>query len=166
MAGLENSSYLIEYIISNIVAILFLWAAIKKPVLARLMFVLLFGWASVANYLAAHRNPEEYLNYADASIKWYADFIHGWFQQHITEMVSLIAIGEGLIAIGMMLKGWWVKLACIGVIIFQLAIAPLGVYAAFPFSITLSLASFFILKRDRFDYLWKFKVVPKKSIQI
>jgi hypothetical protein len=78
-------------------------------------------------------------------------------------MVSLIANGEGLIAVGMILKGWWVKLACMGVIIFQLSIAPLGVYAAFPFSITVSVAAFFILRKNRLDYLWKYRLTKRNK---
>jgi hypothetical protein len=159
MKGLDNPNYLVAYIISNIAGLLFLLAAIKKPYLARLMFVLLFGWACVANYTLAHQKPEEYLNYADTSVKWYRDFIHGWFTNHITTMVSLIAIGEGLIAVGMLLKGWWVRLACIGVIIFLMSIAPLGVYAGFPFSITVSIAAFLILKKHALNYLWQFHSV-------
>jgi hypothetical protein len=163
MNGLQNSTYFAGYIISNIIGLLILWTAIKKPALARLMLVLIFGWACGLNYFLAHQKPEAYLNYADTSIKWYADFIHGWFRQHITEMVSLIAIGEGLIAVGMILKGWWVKLACMGVIIFQLSIAPLGVYAAFPFSITVSVAAFFILRKNRLDYLWKYRLTKRNK---
>ena len=159
-----NSTYLLPYIISNVIGLLFLWAAIKKPQLARLMFVLLFGWACWINYTLAHEKPEEYLNYANASIKWYADFINGWFRQHVTIMVSLIAMGEGLIAIGMLLKGWWVKMACIGVIIFLIAISPLGYYAGFPFEITVSLAAYFVIKKDSLDYLWKFRTKHKKIL--
>ena len=55
----------------------------------------------------------------------------------------------------MALKGAWVKWACIGVIIFLMAIAPLGYYAAFPFSVTVSLAAFFILMKDPRELLWK-----------
>ena len=152
-----NSNYLLPYIISNIVGLLFLWAAIKKPPLARLMFVLLFSWACYINYTLSHSKPEFYLDYADASINWYTHFINGWFSNHITIMVTLIAIGQGLIAIGMSLKGWWVKIACIGVIIFLTAISPLGFYAAFPFEVTVALAAWFIIKNDSLDYLWKFR---------
>lgn len=162
MKGLENSAYLVGYIISNIVALLILWAAVKRPYLARLMFVVLFGWASVYNYTLAHQRPEEYLNYAESAIKWYSDFIRGWFSQHITEMVSWIAIGEAFIAVGMALRDWWLRLACLGVIIFQLAIAPLGAYAAFPFSIIVSIAAFLILKKKDSDYLWKFNQLHQK----
>lgn len=50
--------------------------------------------------------------------------------------------------------GWWVKWACIGTIIFLAAIAPLGVGAGFPFSVTVSIAAWFIIRRDDLDYLW------------
>ena len=159
-----ESNYLLPYIISNIIGILFLWVAIKKPPLARLMFVLLFGWACWINYTLSHQQPEVYLDYAKAAIPWYADFINGWFRQHITEMVTLVAIGQGLIAIGMLLKGWWVKLACIGVIIFLIAISPLGLYAAFPFAITVCLAAYFIIKKDSLDDLWKFRTKHKNVV--
>lgn len=157
MKGLENQTYLVAYIISNIVGILFIWAAIKKPKLARLMFLILFGWASYINYTTAQAAPDTYLNYSEAAIGFYRNFIQGWFKENITVMVSLISLGQGLIAVGMLLKGWWVKLACIGVIIFLMSIAPLGVYAAFPFSITVSVAAYFILKKDNLDYLWNFR---------
>ena len=157
-----DSTYLLPYLIANIVGLLFLWAAVKKQPLARLLFVLLFGWACWLNYTLSHEKPEAYLTYANAATTLYADFINGWFRQHITEMVSLIAIGQGLIAIGMLLKGWWVKIACIGVIIFLIAIAPLGMYAGFPFAITVGIAAYLILKKDSFDYLWKFKIKNKE----
>jgi len=62
----------------------------------------------------------------------YADFINGWFKDNITPMVTLISIGQGLIAIGMALKGWLVWLAGIGVLIFCICITPLGIGSAFP----------------------------------
>lgn len=166
MKVLENSGWLTAYIISNLVGLIFLFAAIKKPYLARLLFVLLFGWAAVFNFWLCHERPQEYLTYAEASLPLYRDFILGWFSRHVTEMVSMIAIGEALIAIGMLLRSWWVKLACIGVIIFQLAIAPLGVYAAFPFSLTVALAALFIYRNKNCkNYLWRFNIPEKKILQ-
>lgn len=155
MKGLENPDYLVMYLVSNIVGLLILWAAFKKPKIARFVFFLLFAWASWINYTLAHTNPEAYLEYATMSAKWYGDFINGWFKENITLMVTAIAIGQGLISVGMLLRGLFVKLACIGTIIFLLAIAPLGVGAAFPFSITVGLAAFVILRKDNLDYIWK-----------
>jgi hypothetical protein len=145
------------YILSNLVGLLYLFAAIKQPKLARLMFVLLFGWASWINYTTCHQHPEVYSMYAKKSIGIYANFINGWFKGHITILVSCIAIGQSLVAFGMLLKGIWVKLACIGIIVFLIGIAPLGVYSAFPFSIIVSAAAYFIILKDDMGYLWKFK---------
>jgi len=156
MNNISESPYLLPYIGSNIAGILFLWAAIKKPPLARLMFVLLFGWAAWVNYTTSHQKPEVYLEYASMSAPWLSGFITGWFSSHITLMVTVISFGQALIAFGMLLKGWWVKLSGMGIIIFLAAIAPLGIGSAFPFSITVSIAAWFIFKKDSHDYLWNF----------
>ena len=47
-------------------------------------------------------------------------------------MVTLISFRQGLMAIGILSKGWIVYLACINAIIFFLAISPLGVDSGFP----------------------------------
>lgn len=157
MKGLEHPEYLIAWIVSNVVGVLILWAAYKNTKIARGIFFLLFGWACWTNYTTVHASPEVYLDYAPMSVQWYRDFILGWFKNHIIAVVTTISFGQGLIAIGMLLKNTWVKAACIGAIIFLLGIAPLGVGAGFPFSITVSIAAWIILKRDKMDYLWKFK---------
>lgn len=143
------------YAVSNLVGLLYLWAAFKAPRWARLLFALLFGWASWFNYTTCREQPDVYLMFADSAVGIYAGFINGWFRDHITTFVSLIAIGQGMIAVGMILKGVFVKLACIGAIVFLLAIAPLGVYAAFPFSLTMSAAAYILFRKDNQDYLWK-----------
>jgi len=149
--------YIVPWIISNTVAIILLIAAIKKTKLARLLFVLIFVWACWINYTTAHKNPDDYLFYAALTpFDLYRDFINGWFKSNITLMVTLISIGQGLIAIGLILKGWMVRLACLGAIVFFLAIAPLGVGSAFPFSLFTIAALYFILKNDDLNYIWKY----------
>ena len=149
---------LIPWLVSNGAAILILSAALLKPKIARLLFVLLFAWACGLNYTMAHNNPEAYLEYASLTpFPLYADFINGWFKDHVTLMVSLISVGQGLIALGMLLKGWWVKLAGMGAVIFLLAIAPLGIGSGFPFSLIAVVSIYFILKKDDLNYLWKFR---------
>ncbi len=150
--------FIIPWSISNVIAILLLVIAYKRTKLARLLFALLFSWACWLNFTTANNNPDDYLNYAAITpFSLYADFINGWFKEHITIMVSLISIGQGLIAIGMILKGWFVRLAGIGAIIFFLGITPLGIGSAFPFTIITIVAIYFILKKDDLNYLWKFK---------
>ena len=142
--------YFVPWIISNLIAIVFLVVAYKKPKIARILFALLFGWACWINYTLAHQNPSDYLDYANLTpFNFLRDFINGWFKEHVTQMVTAISIGQGLIALGMLLKGWWVRLAGIGAIVFLVAIIPLGIGSGFPFSITAGLAVYFILKKDR-----------------
>ncbi len=154
--------YMIPWLASNCIAILFLVAAIRKPKLARLLFVLLFTWACWLNYTTAHNDPEEYLNYAALTpLDLYRDFINGWFKENISLLVTLISFGQGLIAMGMLLKGWAVRLAGLSAIVFFLAIAPLGIGSGFPATILSAFSVYFILKNDDLNYLWKFKT--KKS---
>jgi len=153
--------YLIPWSISNAFAIVLLIIALKKTKLARLLFAVLFSWACWTNYTMAQNDPEGYLAYTTLTpFSLYADFINGWFKEHVTAMVSYISIGQGLIAVGMILKGWLVKLACIGSIIFFMAITPLGIGSGFPFPIIASIAIYFIWKNDDFNWLWRFKQTP------
>lgn len=150
--------YFIPWILSNSIAILFLIASVRKPKLARLLFVILFVWACGVNYTTVHKTPNDYLNYAALTpVTLYSDFINGWFKSHIITMVTLISVGQGLIAIGLLLKGWIVRFACLGAIVFFLAIAPLGIGSAFPFSLIAVTALYFILKNDDLNLLWKFR---------
>ena len=143
------------YIISNVAAILLLWSAWKQPRLARLLFFLLFAWAAWTNWSTALRNPQFYLEYADLSVlSVYQQFIRGWFSEHVPETVGFIATCQALIAVAMLLKGWVLKTGIIGALIFLLAIAPLGIGSAFPFSLIASAALYLIYRKASDNYLW------------
>ena len=154
---MDKQTVLIAFIVSNVVGLVFWVVAFKWPKIARIMFALLFGWACWFNYSTCHKQPEAYLMYGEHSIHLYSVFINGWFKDHITAFVTFIAVGQGLIALGMLLKGWWVNLACIGAIIFLLGIAPFGMYSAFPFSLVVSAAAYLIMRNDDKNWLWKFR---------
>lgn len=153
MEGLND--YLIPYIISQIVSVIILVVAWKHAKAARVLFAILFFWASGTNIYTAMVTPNAYLEYGEMAIPLYRDMIYGWFSKHVSLFVSIIAIGQFLIAVGMLLKGLIVKMACIGTILFLLAIAPLMVGSAFPFSITVSIAAYLVFKKNDFNYLWK-----------
>ena len=155
--------YLLPYSISNSAAIIILVSSFYYTKVTRLLFIMLFGWASWLNYTVAHQNPSDYLAYADLAVPIYRDFIDGWFKNHITEMVSLISIGQGLIAMGMALRGITVKLASIGAIVFFLSISPLGVGAAFPFPLITAYAAYMIIKKDNCDFIWRFKMLTRSK---
>ena len=155
MKGLENNTNLILYIISNAIAVLILLVAWKQTRIARLLFFLVFTWASWTNWKAALYTPEIYLGQADLTFfDFYKQFIHGWFSRHITLAVGFIATCQALIAVSMLLKSWLVRAGGIGAIIFLLAIAPFGVGSAFPCTVLLSVAMFRIIRERHHDYLW------------
>ena len=147
--------FLVPYIISQVVSIIILMAAWKKTKWARVLFALLFFWAAGTNMYLGITNPNTYQEYADLAIPAYEEFINGWFSHYNYIIIPLIAIGQFFIALGMLLKSWWVRAACIGAIIFLLSIAPLMVGAAFPFSLTVSIAAWLILLNDDKRYIWK-----------
>ena len=62
-----------------------------------------------------------------------------------------------MIALGLILNKIWVKLACIGGILFGLAIAPLGVGFGFPATVFMAIAFFILLKKQDHDFIWKLK---------
>ena len=147
--------YLLPYLFSQAASIVLLIAAWKRTRLARWLFSVLFLWASATNMYIGLTDPDSYLNNAQFAIPLYQDFINGWFSHYNQIIIPLIAVGQFFIAIGMLLHSWWVKLACIGSIIFLLSISPLMVGSAFPFSITVSIAGFLILINDDKNYIWK-----------
>jgi len=150
-----SQEYLLPYLISQAASLIILIAAWKRTRWARWLFSALFLWASATNMYIGLTNPDSYLDNARFAIPLYQDFINGWFSHYNHIIIPLIAVGQFFIAIGMLLHGWWVKIACIGSIIFLLSISPLMVGSAFPFSITVSIAAFLILINDDENYIWK-----------
>lgn len=145
----------IAYAASNIVAVLLLLASWKRPRLGRLLYFLLFAWAAWVNSNTSMKNPGVYLDYANYAVPIYRDFITNWFSKYITPMVFAIAMGQACIALGMLAKGRIFKLACIGGIVFLLAIAPLGVGAAFPFSLTAGAGLWLLYRGGSERWLWE-----------
>ena len=153
MEGLQG--YLVPYLFSQAVSLIILIAAWKRTRWARWLFSVLFLWASATNMYIGLTDPDSYLDNARFAIPLYQDFINGWFSHYNHIIIPMIAIGQFFIATGMLLRGRWVKLACIGSIIFLLSIAPLMIGSAFPFSITVSIAAVLILTDDDKNYIWK-----------
>ena len=148
--------WLIPYIISNIIFGLSIWAAYRKPMWARIFFCLFFLWAAYFNSTSSIRSPGIYLNYASLdALPLYSHFITGYFSRHITVFVFAIAMGQLLIAVGLMLNKVWTKLACIGGIIFGLAITPLGVGSAFPSTVSMAVGFYILARNYNHDFIWK-----------
>jgi hypothetical protein len=158
--------YLVPYFISNILFLLAISAAFKKPMWARIFLAALFLWASYINSKTVIISPEIYLDYARLTpVPFYREFILGYFSRHIAQCILFVAAGEFLIFLGLLLNNRWVKLACIGGIIFGLAIAPLGIGSAFPATVSMAIAFFILNKKYVRGYIWgkgQFKSVYKQ----
>lgn len=133
--------YLVPYLTSNAIAGAILVLAFKRPRLARILLVTLFAWAAFTNTRIALSSPDVYLEYGDLTVStWYRNFINGWFGRHIQLVVLSIAAGQLAITVLLARPREWRRIGVAGAVIFLLAIAPLGVGSAFPFSLTLSAA--------------------------
>ena len=154
MKALENQIFLVAYIISNALAIIFLVCSIIWPRVGRLLYVLLFAWASWANWNMAMNNPQDYLSYADlVFFPGYRSFILGWFSNHIQLSVGLIATAQGVIALLLAMKGFLYRVALIGGILFLVAIIPLGLGSAFPCTLILAIGLILLSSQDL--WLWQ-----------
>ncbi|HET6150813.1 MAG TPA: hypothetical protein VFH68_24965 [Polyangia bacterium] len=137
-------------IASNIVALLILGVSWRWRNVGRFLFFALFLWAAQINLRNALGNPQVYLDYARWAVAPYREFILGAFSRHITLFVATIALGQLTVAVLVALRGRAVFFGLAGAIAFLLAIAPLGRGAAFPFSLTTSIAAA-LLWRRRYD---------------
>jgi hypothetical protein len=147
MSGLRQ--YLVPYVASNLVALALLFIAWRRPRVAQWLCALVFLWASITNVTTAINRPHVYQEYAALTpVAVYKNFITGWFNAHAREMVLAIAVGQLAIAVLLMLRRPGRVLGVLGAIVFLMAIAPLGVGSAFPFSLTF-IAAIVVMDRRR-----------------
>jgi len=153
MNGLKE--FLVPYIISNLLFLLCLMAAVKKPIWARLFLAAVFLWAACVNTRTVLIHPEVYLEYARLTpVPFYRAFINGYFSQHIRPFILVITTCEFLIFVGLLLANRWVKLACWGGILFGLAISPLSAGSAFPATLLMALSFWILYNRNRHTTIW------------
>jgi hypothetical protein len=141
--------YLLPYLVSNGIALALLALAFRKPSWVRWASVTIFLWATITNARIALTSPLDYQTFGDLTWSaFYRDFIRGWFQDHTP--LLLLPIAAGQLAIGLLFLAdthLSRRLATAGAVLFLLAIAPLGVGSAFPFSLTYSLALVVMTRR-------------------
>lgn len=134
--------YKSAYLVSNAIALALLALSFRRANWVRWLSVAIFGWATFTNWRIALTRPLDYQTFGElTSSAFYRDFIHGWFREHTATLLLPIAAGQLAIALMLIRNGRITRrLAVFGAVVFLLAIAPLGVGSAFPFSITYSAA--------------------------
>jgi hypothetical protein len=145
-----------NYVGSNIFALLLLLLAAKWPKVARSLFSIGFLGAGVWNLFASLTMPAFYIaTYGHSATPPYAAFIAGPFAANPALFVVPIAVGQlaiGILAAG---TGTSVRLAMIGGMVFLLAIAPMGVGSAFPFSLVAMLAAYLLFRTPFYTSLFE-----------
>ncbi|MFI5400621.1 MAG: hypothetical protein ACHQZQ_06185 [SAR324 cluster bacterium] len=140
----------IAYAASLAISVVMALAAWKRPILGRVLLVLLFAWAGPTNLHAILTQPDLYLGYAQyAYVDLYRHFILGPFSRHIPIIVGAIAICQLITAFLLLTSGRALRGGLLGAIVFLLAIAPLGTGAGFPATVLMALAAGLILWHDR-----------------
>ncbi|RYF78460.1 MAG: hypothetical protein EOO39_01340 [Cytophagaceae bacterium] len=143
-----DSLVAIAYATTNIFSIVQVVGSYRWPTVTRVVFFLIFGIAAYVNTQTVLDRPWVYQSYADYAIPAYSWFILGPFEAIIKPMVLSIAIGQVCIALSMFMKGLWFRVGCLGGIVFCVAIAPLGMGAAFPATLLLAFAFYRLYTYD------------------
>ncbi|MEO8452734.1 MAG: hypothetical protein ABI647_23275, partial [Gemmatimonadota bacterium] len=112
--------------------------------------VAIFLWAAWTNSRIALTRPADYQTFGELTVLGvYPGFLHGWFRDQTVLLLLPIAAGELIIAVLLLSSGRAARrLAVLGAVVFLLAIAPLGVGSAFPFSLTYGLALVIMAQRS------------------
>ena len=138
-----------SYSLSLILSIGLVIISWKWNTLARTILSLLFLWAGFYNLRTSFIRPDEYLQFANFSYSHlYRTFILGFFSKHITLIVASIAFLQITMAIMIALKGKVVLLGLAGMVIFLVAITPLGIGSAFPSSLLMAIACILLMRED------------------
>ena len=146
--GLSTGAFILAYLVSNLVGLIMAWTSYHKPLIGRFMYALLFLWAAQFNWRSCRSAPDVYTGYGEFTVfPFYKTFIEGWFSEHTELVVSLIAAGQGLIGLAMIIGRFPARLGAWGAMFFLLAIAPLGMGSAFPATILMALGAYFTLDR-------------------
>jgi len=142
--------FLIPYTISNLAALGLLWLCWVKPRVGLTVFGIIFIPAGIFNFYSAIQSPEVYQGFATGVLfDFYARFIRGFFKEHASVLVKLIASGQ--IFAGILLFQQNRALRLIGTgggILFLLSIAPLGTGSAFPATLIMAVALFIGYKKS------------------
>ena len=136
-----ESELMLPFLALNAISLGVVFLSVKRHRLTRILFILIFLIAGLFNIYTAFTQPQVYQYYGGmAVLDLYRDFIYGYFKEHTIEIVSVIALGQLVVALLLSSSGLFLKLGSIGGVIFFIAMAPLGVGSAFPATLLLALA--------------------------
>jgi hypothetical protein len=136
-------SFLIPLIIVNIFSAALILLALAWPNGVRWFLALFFIGSAFVNSYIAFKKPRLYVEGPGkmALIPAYRSFINGIFARYTTEFVLLIAAGQLFAGLCMAVGEPVLWIGAAGMIVFLLAIAPLGMWSAFPAPVLWAIAA-------------------------
>lgn len=138
---MDSQDLWIAVVISNVIALLLILICYKWPKTGKVVSSIIFLLAGIFNMYSGIADPEVYVNtYGPLAIGLYQKIIYGVFSSYTSLFVILIAVGQLLVGIFLLLKRTLFKLGILGGIIFLISISPLGIGSAFPFPLLMSIS--------------------------
>lgn len=148
MIIIKDPTLLTFLAVVNLIAIAMTIITWRRNDWGRLLFALNFLGAAAFNWIFLVMDPEEYIYYVEfVLLDSYRDFILGPFSENTRFFLGIITAAQILIGLGLLSRGRRLKVAALGAMIFLIAIAPLGLGAAFPATLIQSIGLFFIFRR-------------------
>jgi len=129
---MDSQDIWLPYAITHAFSFLLIFICYKWPKIGKVVWGIIFVFAALFNMYLGNSNPQKYVEYGQNAVGLYQKFIYGLFSSYTSLFVSLIALGQILVGIFLLMKRKLFLLGILGGIIFLIAISPLGIGSAFP----------------------------------
>lgn len=139
----------LPYTITHVITFSLIFVCYKWPKIGKVTWGIIFILAGLFNIYTAMSNPQAYLIYGSHAVGLYQKFIDGLFSSYTSLIVSLIASGQILVGIFLLMKRTFFLLGIVGGIIFLIAISPLGIGSAFPSTLLMAISLVLLYLRHK-----------------
>jgi hypothetical protein len=129
---MDSQDIWLPYAITHAFSFALIFICYKWPKIGKVVWGIIFILAGIFNMYLGNSNPQKYVEYGQHAVGLYQKFIYGPFGSYASLFVSLIALGQILVGIFLLMKRTLFLLGILGGIIFLIAISPLGIGSAFP----------------------------------
>ena len=146
---MKSEDFLVPYILSNVFSVFLIFVCFKWPKAGKIVWSLIFIAAGIFNIFTVFANPRLYVQAygPSAVLPFYQDFIFGVFSRNTAVFVTLIACGQILAGVLLLLRKPLFRLGIIGGVVFLIAISPLGIGSAFPSTLFMAISLIILCKR-------------------
>jgi hypothetical protein len=137
---MDSQDVWIPYIVNHCLTFALIFICYKWPKIGKMAWGIIFILAGIFNIYTGILNPQAYVDYGQHAVRLYQKFIYGLFSSYTSLIVDLIASGQIIVGMFLLMKRTLFLLGIVGGIIFLLAIAPLGIGSAFPSTLLMSIS--------------------------